>query len=100
MPLPARCVDALPAARKAGATAVERSRDDYDGLALALVVALGAPIHVALPGPRTDKACSKCGKVKSRDEFAREQRARDGRRADCLSCARASRVPLGRLAEA
>lgn len=36
--------------------------------------------------PVSQKACSKCGEVKSLEQFPRDARARGGRRADCKVC--------------
>jgi hypothetical protein len=56
--------------------------------------ALSAAILVPAREPITSKPCSKCGEVKVLDDFDRDRRVRDGRRADCIACARARKVAV------
>lgn len=62
------------------------SPDDYDGLASLVVAALRAPLPVHQA--RTEKPCSRCGRVLRLDAFNVERRTRDGQRADCRECQR------------
>lgn len=42
------------------------------------------------PNPMTEKACTKCGEVKSLSEYHRHRGMKDGRAAACGSCQRAA----------
>ncbi len=47
--------------------------------------------HILRPTRSTTKCCTKCGEVKSLDQFARFARSRDGHMTQCKACNNARR---------